>query len=270
MITYISDSAITKKCYRVFLHVKELILIKCLIMKQEYYKLCDKRFDKAFKEVEGLARYPWVGCLYAERSNKCRPLIIGESHYATDGKEFSQEAYDQSKEKDFTRRVVNDVIKDKCICEPTWKMYEGLLKTFLKISPENVKDFWSKVAFYNFIQRVMKSTDEEPSDEDKRKGWKCLRGVIKVLEPTSIILIGVRNDGGSDSLNDDYVKLVDFKDDKENKVKGCAPRIGNIVTCNGVIPLTLIHHTSQRYSHDSWREYLKKRDPQIMAYLSNF
>ena len=37
-------------------------------MKQEYYKLCDKRFDKAFKEVEGLARYPWVGCLYAERS----------------------------------------------------------------------------------------------------------------------------------------------------------------------------------------------------------
>ena len=239
-------------------------------MKQDYYELCDKRFDKAFKEVEGLARYPWVGCLFAEKSKNCRPLIIGESHYATDGKEFSQEAFDQSKEKDFTRRVINDVIKDKCMNEPTWKMYEGLLKTLIKVSPENVKDFWSKVAFYNFIQSVMKSSDEKPSVEDKREGWKCLRGVIKILEPSSIIIIGVRNDGGSDSINDDNVRLVDFQDDKDNRINNCLPRIGKIFFLNKEIPITLIKHTSQRYSPDLWREYLEKRDPQTMAYLSNF
>lgn len=236
-------------------------------MKQEYFELCDKSFDKAFKEVEGLARYPWVGCLFAKNRSNFRPLIIGESHYATDGKEFSQEAFVQSKDINFTRIVVNDVINDKCMCKPTWKMYDGLLKTFLKVSPEDVKVFWTKVAFYNFIQRVMRSTNEEPSDEDKRTGWKCLRGVIKVLEPTCIILIGVRNDGGSDYLNDDNVKLVDFQDDKDNRINNCMPRTGKIFYHNKEIPITLIKHTSQGYSPDQWREYLEKRDPRLTAYI---
>lgn len=236
-------------------------------MKQDYYGLCDNSFDKAFNEVEGLARYPWVGCLFAEKSNNCRPLIIGESHYATDGKVFSQEALNDSKDKYFTRMVVNDVINDKCMYEPTWKMFEGLLKTFIKVSPDNVKDFWSKVAFYNFIQRVMTSSDEEPTNDDKRTGWKCLGSVIKVLNPTSIIIVGVRNDGGSDAINDDTIRLEDFKDDMDYRINNCRPRIGEIIIHNKVIPITLIKHTSQRYSPNQWHDYLINRAPEIITHL---
>lgn len=235
-------------------------------MEQDYFNLCDRQFDVAFDQIEELARYPWVGNKFA--NSDCRPLIIGDSHYATDGKDFSQEALEEFKDKDSTRGVVNCVIKDKCKGETTWNMYEGLLKTFIEISSENVKEFWSKIAFYNFIQTVMKSKDGVPSDDDKREGWRCLAGVIKVIKPTSVIIIGVRNDGGSDSINGDSVKLEDFKDDKENKVNICTPRIGRILTSETIIPLTLIQHTSQRYSPDKWREYLEKRDPQMMDYLS--
>lgn len=235
-------------------------------MEKDFFYLCDKQFDAAFDKIDGLARYPWVGNKFA--NSDCRPLILGESHYATDGKEFSQEALEEFKDKASTRGVVNCVIKDKCKGEASWNMYEGLLKTFMDVSPENVKEFWPKVAFYNFIQRVMERTDEKPTDDDKRKGWRCLAGVIKVLKPTSVLIIGVRNDNGSDALNGKDIRLEDFKDDKENKVNRCAPRIGRILTSETIIPLTLIQHTSQRYSPCKWREYLEKRDPQLMAYLS--
>ena len=235
-------------------------------MEQDYFNLCDRQFDAAFDKIEGLARYPWVGSKFAD--SDCRPLILGDSHYATDGKDFSQEALEEFKDKDSTRGVVNCVIKDKCKGEASWNMYKRLLKTFMDVSPENVKKFWPKVAFYNFIQSVMKSPDEIPTDEDKREGWGCLAGVMKVLKPTSVLIVGVRNDGGSDSINENSVKLEDFKDDKDNKINACCPRIGNIIMCNNIIPLTLIKHTSQGYSPDLWREYLEKRDPQMMAYLS--
>lgn len=236
-------------------------------MEQDYLSLCDIQFDAAFDQIEGLARYPWVGSKFA--NSDCRPLILGDSHYAVnDDGSPSEEELERFRDKGYSRVIFENVIKDKCKSESTWPMYEGLLKTFMDVSPEKVKAFWSKIAFYNFIQCVMKRKDEVPSDDDKRKGWRCLAGVIKVLKPTSVLIVGVRNDGGSDSINNDSVKLEDFKDDKENKVNRCAPRIGRILTSETIIPLTLIQHTSQRYSPDKWREYLEKRDPQMMAYLS--
>ena len=234
-------------------------------MEQDYYELCDCKFDTAFDKISTLNRYPWVGSNYSE--SNCRLLILGESHYATDGKNFSQEAFEEAQDKNFTRGVVNCVIRNKSMSQLTWKMYEGLLQTFQKLSPEDVKDFWSKVSFYNFIQRVMKSSDEKPTDEDKRIGWKCLGDVIKVLEPTSIIIVGVRNDGGSDALNDETVCLKDFQDDKDYKINNCRPRIGRIILHNKEIPLTMIKHSSQGYNPDQWREYLIKRVPEIMMHL---
>lgn len=235
-------------------------------MEQDYLYLCDRQFDAAFDKIDGLARYPWVGSKFA--NSDCRPLILGESHYATDGKEFSQEALEEFKDKASTRGVVNCVIKDKCKGETTWNMYEGLLKTFMDVSPENVKDFWPRITFYNFIQSIMKNPDAKPTYEDIREGWRCLAGAIRVLKPTSVLIIGVRNDNGSDALNGKDIRLEDFKDDKDNIINACYPRTGNIIMLNEIIPLTLIKHTSQGYSPDLWREYLEKRDPQMMAYLS--
>ena len=82
-------------------------------MEQDYFNLCDRQFDAAFDKIEGLARYPWVGSKFAD--SDCRPLIIGDSHYATEGKDFSQEAFEEFQDKDSTRRVINTVINNKCM-----------------------------------------------------------------------------------------------------------------------------------------------------------
>lgn len=232
-------------------------------MEKIFLNLCDRQYDKEFDKNTLLERYPWVGCNFAKSS--CRPLILGDSHYATD-----DDALEYLKDKDSTRDVINTVIDNKCKEEDTWKMFEGLLNTFIEVSPNNVKDFWSKVAFYNFIQEPMKETNEIPSDKHKEDGWRCLAGVIKVLHPTSILIVGVRNDCCSDRINGDDIKLEDFKDDIDvKKINNCAPRIGNIKFGNDIIPLTMIKHTSQGYSYNEWKNYLRIRDSQMMDYLSS-
>ena len=228
---------------------------------------CDiKLYKEKFNKITILERYPWVGCNFA--SSDCRPLVIGDSHYATNGKDFSQEEYDNFKNnKASTCNIINTVIKNYCNGESTWPMYRNMLLTF-NISVENVLDFWSKVAFYNFIQEPMKSSDEEPSQEDIANGWRCLAGVIEILHPTSILIFGVRNDKCSNKINENNsVRLEDFKDDTNNKINRCRPRIGKIILGNEEIPLTLIHHPSQGYNCDLWRNYLLKRDPRMMDYL---
>ncbi len=236
-------------------------------MEQDYLYLCDRQFDAAFDKIDGLARYPWVGSEFA--NSDCRPLIIGDSHYATDGKDFSQEALEEFKDKESTRGVVNCVIKDKYKGEITWNMYEGLLKTFMDVSPEKVKAFWSKIAFYNFIQRVMGSPSEKSMREDRIIGWKCLAGITNVLHPTSIIIARIANWESIEVLN--QIKDIKWENwiwDDAHKISRTSPAVAKIIIPNQEIPITLIHHTSQGYSHNMWREYLEKRDPQMMAYLA--
>lgn len=74
----------------------------------------------------------------------------------------------------------------------------------------------------------------------------------------------------SDRINGDDIKLEDFKDDIDEKRNNCAPRIGNIKFGNDIIPLTMIKHTSQGYSYDEWKKYLRIRDSQMMDYLCTY
>lgn len=237
-------------------------------MEPNYYYLNDTQFDKEFDKTALLERYPWVGCDFAKSTN--RPLIIGDSHYATDddGK-FSQEEYDNFKSnKNSTRGIINCVIRDVCKGDPTWSMFRNLVSTFTNLTPDEVKHLWSKVAFYNFIQEPMRHKDEKPSIQYVADGWRCLAGVIEVLHPTSILIIGVRNDCCSDKINGEEIRLEEFMDDIDYKINGCTPRIGKIIFKNEIIPITLIKHTSQGYNCDLWHEYLEKRDPKMMGYLS--
>ena len=224
--------------------------------------LCDKKFDEEFDKISLLKRYPWVGVNYA--SSKCRVLILGDSHYAQeeDGK-FSQEEYDVSQQdKNYTRGIINCVISDIHKNESTWKMYNGLLNTFIDtdISPENVNGFWSKVAFYNFIQETMRCSSDKPSGENKKEGWKCLVEVAKVLNPDQIIMFGIRNWWGLE-----YQQLGKLNRSNE-KISNCEPATGHL---NINIPLTIIHHSAQGYNSSAWREYLQENATQAMEYLMN-
>ena len=230
-------------------------------MEQNYYHLCDNQFDAKFDKIELLERYPWVGINY-DNSN-CRVLILGDSHYATeeDGR-FSQEEYDNFKyNKDSTRGIIRNVIGDFNRGEPTWKMHDGLLKTFITTSPENVKEFWSKVAFYNFIQEPMKSCDEKPQNGQIENGWRCLVDVANVIHPTFIVMFGIRNWFGMEQLGIGELEW-------ENRiVNRCKPAIGKIYCHDANIPLAIIKHSARYYSPSIWHDYLQEKAPEVMSFF---
>ena len=223
--------------------------------------LCDKQYDLNFDKISLLERYPWVGKNYA-RSN-CRVLLLGDSHYATneDGS-FSQEEYDNFKNnKDSTRGIIRTVIKNFQDGKLTWQMHNGLLKTFITTKPENVEEFWSKVAFYNFIQETMKSSSEKPDDQQKEDGWRCLVDVVNVIKPTFIIMFGIRNWYGMEHLGIGKLKW------ENHIINRCKPAVGSIYVKDSEIPLVIIKHPARFYKSITWHDYLYEKAPDIMSFL---
>ena len=235
-------------------------------MEQDYFNLCDNHFNSEFDNVKSLGRYPWVGINFSR--NDHRVLILGDSHYATDENgEFCQKEYDNFvNNKESTRNIVNCVINNVCNGETTWSMFDGLLKTIIDVSPDNVKDFWSKVAFYNFIQEPMKSVNARPRAKDKKIGWHCLAEVAKIIHPTFILIVGIRNWYGMHVLDEMNIGH-ELTWDKENSISRTIPAFGRIFFPNEEIPLAIIHHTSQGYNVNNWREYLHHVVPNVMSFL---
>ena len=194
-------------------------------MENNFLNLCNKRFDTDFDGISLLERYPWVGINYA--TSNCRVLIIGDSHYAIDNDgNFSQESYDDFKsDKYSTRGIVNCAIEDS----NSWSMFNGLHRLFQVSSLDDRVLFWSNVAFYNFIQEPMRSTNEQPSPEHFAIAWRCLPYIIDVLEPSFCLFIGkrgwmsnssIKQEGGSCNLYDDSNCVIDR----------CTPWLAEITT----------------------------------------
>ena len=237
-------------------------------MKIDYFYLCDNHYDSAFDKISGLYRYPWIGSKYDE--SKCRILILGDSHYAVDenGNESKEEVKNFRKNKFSTREIVNCVINNVCLNESTWTMFRNLIATFTSITPKEVKDLWSKVAFYNFIQEPMKKRDQEPSSEEEQNGWRCFCEVIDIIAPHFCIFIGKRRSQEINTIKNLCTKFTLSEDqDICNRVH---PLYGEIVTKKGILTQYLIiKHTSSYYSPDAWYKYLKNKRPEIIAQLDS-
>lgn len=205
-----------------------------------------------------LERYPWVGARYAGQAPKV--LVLGDSHYATDGNEFSQEALEELLEKDATRAVVDCAITS----DAPWKMFAGLYSLFGKDSLESRKDFWSKIAFYNFIQRVMRARDERPAYEDFMNAWKCLSGLSDVLLPDFCLFVGTRSETGIEGLGEGNYAI---RQDDSVYINGF-PREGWFLSAGGRrVPFIAIHHTSMGFSPSHWQAYLEDKIPSVMRQL---
>jgi hypothetical protein len=146
-------------------------------------------FDSQLKnliESEKLRWFPWVGSEYGK--NNTRILIIGESHYAPE-KNYNEEM--EYKEK--TRETIGQLL-----CrEWTTNFFKNIPKIFFgDIETGIITDvfLWHNVAFYNLIQKPMKISEtniERPSDEDFSKSLKVFEEVVKILNPTHCIFMGV-------------------------------------------------------------------------------
>src|ERR1035437_5763994 len=116
--------------------------------------LITREFDNEFQKIYGLNSYPWVGKFY-KNSNR-RILIVGESHYLkpdnpnTSGFELTRECIFES--------PINEEWHNRT--------YKSINKVLCNEKLVDNKALWEKIAYYNFIPRIMVTNNDRPSDDE--------------------------------------------------------------------------------------------------------
>lgn len=140
-----------------------------------------KTFDCDFDEIKFLEWYPWIG----KDFKKTNILLIGESHYE-DG-DFWQFGNKETS-RIITKKRLDDV-------NGKWTLHRNVEKTILNkvnISLDERKEFWNSVVYWNLVQRLLDSRNENdrPNFEDFALGWKLFFQVYTVLKPKYCIVLG--------------------------------------------------------------------------------
>lgn len=208
--------------------------------------------DSHFLEIADLKWLPWIGKEYF--NSESRVLIIGESHYLLDEHDphYAKNKEEvNSPQKDFTRNVVQTFCVNNKKPQPTFDNLTRCLSGKQKVSPQKRMELWQHLAFYNFVQRPMKSNKKRPKSEDMQTGWKVFAELIKMLKPTKCIFIGF---AAADSYNP-YIC------EHGEKVGRCAARLFSAkIDENTSCPCIAIKHTSQYFSWKKWHEVLNNNN----------
>ena len=151
--------------------------------------------DPHLEKIQDLKWLPWIGIDYFTSDE--RLLIVGESHYLLpEDNPYYEKNKDEvnSPEKDFTRNVVQTFCIDHKKVQPMFDNLNRCLfgkRDMKKITLDMRKAKWQQLAFYNFVQRPMENNQKRPTGEDLENGWKVFAELIKILQPTECIFIGV-------------------------------------------------------------------------------
>lgn len=128
---------------------------------------------------------PWVGEKYETEGIEggVQLLILGESHYGTSGPDDST----------FTRRVVANYGQDDerhAFFTQTAKLVLGLTGDDY-LSDEQQRQFWDRVAFYNYVQEY---AGETPGGTVTTEMWEDAEEpfltVLEQLDPDALLILG--------------------------------------------------------------------------------
>ena len=225
-------------------------------MKQANDELLCLDHDPHLEKIQDLKWLPWIGIDYF--NSEPRILIVGESHYLLpEDNPYYEKNKDEvnSPEKDFTRNVVQTFCIDHKKVQPMFDNLNRCLfgkRDMKKITLDMRKAKWQQLAFYNFVQRPMENNQKRPTGEDLENGWKVFAELIKILQPTECIFIGV---AAADSSYNPYK----CRHGKE-KVGNVVPRLFSVKIEEQTCQCIAIKHTSHHFSWKKWREYLKNNN----------
>lgn len=210
--------------------------------------------DSKFDEFNELAWRPFVGENYI--SSNFKILLIGESHYKS-----ADEINPNFEKKDFSRWVVDEMgIKQY---DYQSKFFKNLNKMFAENNP---KQFWDKIAFYNFIQRPMTTINEKPNSIDFKEGWKVFEIVLKILKPDYCIFLGNRSAdffcGFCVKNNISASNVTRYEKINEAYFKRSQININDLNT-----ELIFIKHPSMAFNTENWLNILKVRYPKLIAHM---
>lgn len=213
----------------------------------------DKTFDQELLKIKGINpnQLPFIGINYKKNENKI--LVIGKSCYLTDVVNINQEEY-------IRKLIEAQGLKKGWYAtgdekDHTIDSRHKKLEKILSVDPENIeskREFWSKAAYYNFIQTPLESIEAEhrPGYELFLTGWQVLFQIIKILKPKICILNGVTS---FNHFYDKYAEENGFLTKerfKLEKIVDASPRkiVLENINIGDSIKLLFIKHTA-RPSH---------------------
>lgn len=124
---------------------------------------------------------PFVGDAYGGRWWRLPLLVLGESHYASDGK---------PKGTGVTQEVVARFLEGERF--PFFSRVTGLLDgPGSARNPKRRRDVWASIAFANYVQEIVGT---KPRDRPTPTMWADARGpfleVLHVLRPRAVLVLG--------------------------------------------------------------------------------
>ena len=123
---------------------------------------------------EQVKLHPWVGSGYKDSTRKI--LLLGDSHYEYEGEPYSE--------------YTQDIIKYWCFeRKQPGRFFTGIIWVLFGNS-ENLEDKFSKVAFYNYVQKLMPASRIRPSKADYEAAQKPFIEVVEKLSPDLILTFG--------------------------------------------------------------------------------
>lgn len=224
--------------------------------------LLDPVYDAKFTSVLGLRWTPWVGRNYSRRESGKRILIVGESYYekARGNETFDARRRKFEKQKEYTREMIWQGVFSGDVESRTYDMVPIVV-----VGGANYcrNEFWSSVAYYNLIQRMLNydaEPPERPTKDDFVQGWTIFSDVVKVLLPNCCVFLGSTAHhyywAAMDMIEADF---IDVK--RREKVGRCWGYRAGLQVANSEIPLVFIQHPGKYFSPSGWHRYLMHELP---------
>lgn len=228
----------------------------------------DESYDLRFSAVHDLLTWrPWVGRDYSKLSEVNRLLVVGESHYIGEKapEKISSSIQKHHDDWSVTREaVINGFIKQAW----TNRTYSGVNGLLRLCKTQDRLTFWSKVCFYNFVQQIMSSPDKRPTTDDHIKGWKAFLEVVKILQPSHCLFIGVEASNHFNRVMRQEAAIF-TNVTKPAKVGRTWGRFATLDVSGRSLPIHFIKHSGMCFSAGKWRSYLQCQAPELMQLVSN-
>jgi hypothetical protein len=219
-----------------------------------------QQLDAELQNIKSLKWLPWIGNEYFDVPYNNKLLIIGESHYGG-----TQEAIHKHEDILFTRIAVDEFAVNRQYYGKI-KLYRNMHLALMGNDTFNTQSLWSKICFYNFIQKTMNTNKGRPTDLDFSKSWETFFPLVEVLQPKVCLFMGLEACKSFEMAISKYGwKSSGLKQD--TKISRNYARTVTISNINQSVEIIFIKHPSQYFSWTAWNKYLYSKIEIQLEYL---